>query len=383
MRLIGDDQQLAAVGAGGVLRDITETHGAVQLTEVMRFADPAEAAASLALREGRLEALGFYLDQGRIHAGSEETVLRDALAGWLHDRGAGLDSVMLAGTRDQVAQLNRWARDHRLTDTPDAADGGGPVAVLSDGNVASVGDVIVTRMNDRRLSRQRDGLGEERRPVDRHRRRPDRRTPSSPPQHRAAGRAAADVCVGACGVGVRGDGALRSGGHGRHHPHGADRDGEQAAVVCGDEPRPPTRTRRMCRSSTGERRTAPIHPATLRPVTAGDVLEQVLARDGSSRSVTTEARHATDPYTRLGLAAARYTDAVTVAIEQLHADAATELDEQADQVVEQLTSCPAWPTLRSHLLHAAADQRRYAAGGVCGRRSMPVSWRPLRIRRRC
>ena len=28
VRLVGDDQQLAAVGAGGVLRDIAATHGA-------------------------------------------------------------------------------------------------------------------------------------------------------------------------------------------------------------------------------------------------------------------------------------------------------------------------------------------------------------------
>ena len=52
VRLIGDDQQLAAIGAGGVLRDIKQTHGALQLTELHRFTDPAEAAASLALREG-------------------------------------------------------------------------------------------------------------------------------------------------------------------------------------------------------------------------------------------------------------------------------------------------------------------------------------------
>jgi hypothetical protein len=32
VRLIGDDQQLAAIGAGGVLRDIKNTHGALQLT---------------------------------------------------------------------------------------------------------------------------------------------------------------------------------------------------------------------------------------------------------------------------------------------------------------------------------------------------------------
>jgi ATP-dependent exoDNAse (exonuclease V) alpha subunit len=34
VRLIGDDQQLAAIGAGGVLRDIKHTHGALHLTEL-------------------------------------------------------------------------------------------------------------------------------------------------------------------------------------------------------------------------------------------------------------------------------------------------------------------------------------------------------------
>jgi ATP-dependent exoDNAse (exonuclease V) alpha subunit len=61
--LVGDDQQLAAIGAGGVLRDIQASYGAVWLSELHRFADPAEAAASLTLRDGRPEALGLYLDR--------------------------------------------------------------------------------------------------------------------------------------------------------------------------------------------------------------------------------------------------------------------------------------------------------------------------------
>jgi AAA domain len=47
VRLVGDDQQLAAIGAGGVLRDIEHTYGALHLTELHRFTDTAEAAASL------------------------------------------------------------------------------------------------------------------------------------------------------------------------------------------------------------------------------------------------------------------------------------------------------------------------------------------------
>lgn len=67
IRLLGDDQQLAAVGAGGILRDLADHHGVDRLDEVLRFADPAEAAASLDLRDGDHAALGFYLDHGRLH----------------------------------------------------------------------------------------------------------------------------------------------------------------------------------------------------------------------------------------------------------------------------------------------------------------------------
>jgi hypothetical protein len=76
-RLVGDDQRLAAIGAGGVLRDITNTHGAVRLTELHRFTDPAEAAASLALRDGKPEALDFYLDQRRVHVGDVATTTEE------------------------------------------------------------------------------------------------------------------------------------------------------------------------------------------------------------------------------------------------------------------------------------------------------------------
>jgi ATP-dependent exoDNAse (exonuclease V) alpha subunit len=147
IRLVGDDQQLAAIGAGGVLRDIQHIHGALRLTELHRFTDPAEAAASLSLREGQPTALTFYLDHGRVHIGDvATTTTQDAFTAWVQDRSAGLDAIMLAPTRVLVAELNRRARDHRL-------NGKVPHAVvrLADGNQASVGDVIITRSNDRRL----------------------------------------------------------------------------------------------------------------------------------------------------------------------------------------------------------------------------------------
>ncbi|MHA6524451.1 MobF family relaxase [Tessaracoccus sp. G1721] len=347
VRLVGDDQQLAAVGAGGVLRDIAHSHGAVQLTEIMRFVDPAEAAASLALRDGRPEALGFYLDQQRIHAGSDETVLRDALNGWLRDRTAGLDTVMLAGTRDQVAQLNQWAREHRLTVTGGQAEG--PVAVLSDGNLASVGDVIVTRLNDRRLSISATDWVKN----------GDRWTVTSVEtsgairaQHRVTGLRVslpptyvtenvelgyAVTVHGAQGVTVDTTHTVLTGAESRQQLYVAMSRGRHANHA-------------YVEVVDGGGENSPIHPATLRPVTAGDILESILARDGSARSVTTETRHAGDPHTCLGHAVARYADALSVAVEHLHADAARELDQHADDVVDQLTSSPTWPTLRAHLL---------------------------------
>ena len=103
VRLVGDDQQLAAIGAGGVLRDIQASHGALRLSELHRFTDPAEAAATLALRDGRPEALGFYLDRRRVHVGDPTTTLDAVFNGWQNDRSHGLDAIMLAPTRELVS----------------------------------------------------------------------------------------------------------------------------------------------------------------------------------------------------------------------------------------------------------------------------------------
>ena len=146
VRLIGDDQQLAAIGAGGVLRDIKHMHGAPQLTELHRFTDPAEAQASLSLRDGDPNALAFYLDHGRVHVGDLARTTEDAFTAWVCDRKAGLDAIMLAPTRDLVADLNHRARSHRLRHTHPSHE-----VQLADGNQASVGDVIITRTNDRQL----------------------------------------------------------------------------------------------------------------------------------------------------------------------------------------------------------------------------------------
>ena len=94
VRLIGDDQQLAAIGAGGILRDIKQTHGALHLASCTA-SQPRRSSSILALREGKPTALNFYLDHGRIHVGVAKTT-EDAFTAWVSDRSAGLDAIMLA-----------------------------------------------------------------------------------------------------------------------------------------------------------------------------------------------------------------------------------------------------------------------------------------------
>jgi hypothetical protein len=162
LRLIGDDQQLAAIGAGGVLRDIQHSHGALHLAELHRFTNPAEATASLALRDGKPQALNFYLEHDRVHVGDIAKTTEDAFTAWVLDRSAGRDAILLAPTRQLVAELNCRARDHRLGNVPVGRE-----MCLADGNQASVGDVIVTRaMTAGSVSPP--PTGSKRRPVDHH-----------------------------------------------------------------------------------------------------------------------------------------------------------------------------------------------------------------------
>ncbi|WP_136571307.1 MobF family relaxase [Nocardioides sp. GY 10127] len=146
VRLIGDDRQLASVAAGGVLRDLRHRHGAHSLTQLHRFVDPVEGAATLALRAGDPSVTGFYADRGRLHVGDATTAAEQAFHAWTNDIAAGLDSLLLAPTRDEVRHLNLRAQAHHATAQP------GPSTALSDGERARVGDTVLTRKNARGLA---------------------------------------------------------------------------------------------------------------------------------------------------------------------------------------------------------------------------------------
>ena len=377
VRLIGDDQQLAAIGAGGVLRDIAREHGEVTLSQVMRFTDPqtkapnhSEGAASLALREGDASGLAHYIDHQRVHVGDLTTSTDDAYTAWAKDRAAGRDSLMLAPTRELVDGLNQRARDERLaamaiaTTTPDTPDRPNSqdsfthtksTAVthaevrLANGAHASAGDTIITRTNERRLALSTTDWVKN----------GDRWTVTS----------------------VRPDGALHVThlGHGLsarlpasyvaehvdlgyattvHGAQGVTADTSHT-VATGEENRQllyvsMTRGRHenhvyLATASTGEEHTA-VHPDTLHPLTAIDILTKVLDRDASPVSVNTARHDLAHPIPRLTTATETYTDTLAVAaVSHLGATAMADLDDVAERLVPGVSLAPAWPTLRGSL----------------------------------
>ncbi len=364
VRLIGDDQQLAAIGAGGVLRDIDATHGAVRLTELMRFTDPAEGAASLALRDGQPEALGFYLDQGRVHVGDLAALTNDVFTAWRSDRVRGVDAIMLAPTRELVAELNARARAHRLTNQPDppregveagSEPSGIRAARLADGNDASTGDLVITRANDRRLRVTATDWVKN----------GDRWTVQA--VHPDGGVTAQHVRNGHL-VTLPADYVTASTELGYavtvHGAQGVSVDVVHG-LVTGLESRQQlytmlTRGRHVNHVyvqvvGDGDPHTV-IRPETITPQTATDLLEAILARDDVPTSATTLQRELADPAILLGQATSRYVDALYAAADDtLGPDLTAALTTHAEGLLSGITEEPAWPALRAHLLLLAAS----------------------------
>jgi conjugative relaxase-like TrwC/TraI family protein len=350
VRLVGDDRQLSAIGAGGVLRDIEAEYGACRLTEVVRFHDPAEAAASLDLREGRTEALGFYLDHDRIHVGDLASLADQVLDAWSKDRAAGVDALMLAPTRELVSELNRAAQFRRH----EGEHPGGQMS-LADGNGCRAGDIVITRRNNRRLpvgnldwvkngdrwqvvNVARDGSLE----VQSLRSRRQVRLPVSY-VHEWVELGYATTIHGAQGITADTMHGLATGEESRQELYTMLTRGRQAnhlylQVVGDGDPH------------------GLAHTDSVYLLTAVERLERALTHDDVPVSATTQLRDQDDAVRLLGPAVARFTDALGVAAEHVVGEkVAQHLDESADRMVLWISESPAWPTLRADLLSLAAD----------------------------
>ena len=364
VRGVGDPAQRSSVAAGGVMRDVETTHGAVSLAEVMRFADPTEGAASLALRAGDPTAVAHYLDKGRVHVGDLDTSLTAVYEGWATDRARGVDAVMLAPLRDQVAALNVRARADRLAALE--ADGRpvGPEAALAQGQQASVGDVIQTRRNDRSLSLGVtdfvrngyrfgvDSVADDGSVLARHLETGRRVSLSAAylAAHTELGyartvAAAQGMTAGGMvvddGVSVRVEGAS----HVLVDPDVMDRESFYVAMTRGTA----ANHAYVVATGRGDEHAGP-RPDTVAPATAAELLARVLGRSSVQVSATSEVAATADPFRQLAPAVNQYADALRVgAADVLGPAVITQLAQRAELIVPGVTDAPAWPTLSGHL----------------------------------
>ncbi|MEU1953387.1 MobF family relaxase [Nocardia rhamnosiphila] len=352
VRCIGDDRQLPSIDAGGVDADMAAAapEHTLTLTHVVRFASRAESAASLRLREGDAAALGWYLDNDRVHAGHTGATHDDAYTAWIADHRAGRDAIMLAGTHEVVAALNARARADRLAR---AGVDPGAECVLADGLRASVGDVIRTRRNNPRLrvgdrDWVRNGYAWTVTAV--------RADGSITATHRRAGGAAGPsvwlpgeyvresvrlgyattidsaqgITAETCHVALTGSEsrqqlyvALTRGVHGNHAYVPTALDGAKGSF---------------------------FSYVAVYPRTAVEHMLAILARDGAQKSAHTMLRDATDPHRRIGRALDIFLDTVGVAAEEnLGTAALARIDAAAERVHPHLTDAPAYPVLRQQL----------------------------------
>ncbi|MEJ7707301.1 MAG: AAA family ATPase [Nocardioidaceae bacterium] len=366
VRLVGDDQQLAAVRRGRhpPRHRPDGRRGHPQRGPPVRR--PAEAAATLALRDGDPTALGFYAENRRIHVGELGTVADQAYSAWAADRAAGRRFGL---ARPDPRGRHRSQRTRPRRPAHHLRTPRGREVRLADGTRASA-----RRRHPHPPQRTTSGLldqqlGEERRPVER-REGPSGRVDEGPHlDHQRsvtlpAGYVAEHVQLGYAATAHTAQGMTCDTAH---------------LVVTGDDSRQLvyvglSRGRQanniyLAEASDGDLGSL-LRPDAVRPPTAIEVLTGILERDGAQQSATTIQRDLDSPATQLRDAVARYRDALGYAAEEVvGTDTLTSLDRQVEAIWPALTCEPAYPTLRSHLALGAvsgADPLRLLVDAAAG-----------------
>lgn len=146
--MIGDPNQIGAVGPGGVYGHLTDELEPIVLREIRRQRDPADRRIVELAHGGRgSDALDVLRAQDRLLIADtlDETLDAQALD-WHRSFAAGEDAVMIARRNWDVAALNERARQLRR----EAGELGEGINVA--GQEVNVGDRIITRVNTREVS---------------------------------------------------------------------------------------------------------------------------------------------------------------------------------------------------------------------------------------
>ncbi|WP_300614554.1 AAA family ATPase, partial [Trebonia sp.] len=145
--LAGDTRQLGSPEAGGMFRLLAIEVRAAELTEVRRFRAQWEAGASVRLRAGDSAVIAVYDRYGRITAADQETAYERAATAWLADHLRGKNSLLLAGSNAEAADLACRVQAKLIQLGTVTAPSPLAEAPLADGNRAGPGDLIRARLN--------------------------------------------------------------------------------------------------------------------------------------------------------------------------------------------------------------------------------------------
>lgn len=171
--LVGDAQQLQAIGAGAPFRALKDTHGAAELREVRRqHADWMKEATS-DLHQGDVEhALRRYGEAGALRPAATSAMAMDQLIDtWRKDRGAGRSQLILSYFTADVDALNARARralraegklgpDIKVQVRKQERDENGDIVQRAAHRVFAVGDRILFTRNSADLGVQNGSLGD-------------------------------------------------------------------------------------------------------------------------------------------------------------------------------------------------------------------------------
>jgi hypothetical protein len=126
--------------------ELCTTGRTVELDTIHRFPHDWEAAASLKLRHGDPAGLAAYLAHDRIIAAPLAEHLDHIAVDWVEHRAQGRYTAITTTTNDHVHAINNAIQQHRreIGDLDDTA------LDLGD-RVVHVGEIVVTRQNDRQL----------------------------------------------------------------------------------------------------------------------------------------------------------------------------------------------------------------------------------------
>ncbi|MGE0306832.1 MAG: MobF family relaxase [Acidimicrobiia bacterium] len=153
--LVGDWAQLQSVDAGGAFPLLAEARDDTpELTEVHRFVNEWEKDASVDLRLGRTKVISTYFRHERVKDGTHAEMVDAAYLAWRADLRDGRSSLLVTESTNAMVELNERARAERLREGETLPS---REVELHDGTRASVGDLIITRQNHRRIRAVRGG----------------------------------------------------------------------------------------------------------------------------------------------------------------------------------------------------------------------------------